>query len=110
MNMKEYLIKKYGDDSNCYPFDGNNKYVFMFVFDEMDDESVENNVVELTGESELSPSEVFQQLMDNDKIDYFCYYADGNKHHIKAYISNEATLMAYKLVDDCNKAFDITIK
>lgn len=110
MNMKEYIEEHYGNDASCYPFDDNDKYVFLYVFESIDDEEIQSHIISMKGKSDLQASEIFKQLMDNDKIDYFCYYTSGNEHHIQAYISNDDTLMAYKLLDDPQKAFDITIK
>lgn len=110
MTMKEYMKKHYGDDSNCYPFDGNEKYVFMFVFDELNEPELLEKTVEMVGHSSHHPSEIFEQLMHNDKITCFSYYADNDTQHIKAFIEDENALMAYKLVDDCEKAFNVTIK
>jgi len=109
MTFKEYIEEKYGDTENCYPFDGNDKHVFMFVMDEIEGE-LEDRVVKLEGVTPAHPSDVFKKLMQNDHIEVFSYYADGDNHHIKALIKDEDTVTALKLIDDPQKCFDMMFK
>ena len=110
MTFQEYIEDKYcDDDKSCYPFDGNNKYVFMFVMDEIEDE-LADHVVVLTGNTSEHPSEVFDKLMRNKHIEAFSYYADSDTHHVKAFINDEDTLTALKLIGVSSKCFDMLLK
>lgn len=104
MNIKEYLENKYGDDTNCFPFENNEKYVFMFVMDEIEGDMAKQ-VISIKGVSKEHPSEIFEKIMANENIEVFSYYADGNEHNIKALINNEEYLLALQLINDKQQIF-----
>lgn len=104
MNIKEYLEDKYGDYTNCYPFENNEKYVFMFVMDEIENDMAKQ-IISIKGVSKESHSKIFEKIMANENIEAFSYYADGDEHNIKALINNEEYLLALQLINDKQQIF-----